>query len=398
MDNVPENQTKLIWVEGEMDVLSLAEAGIYSVSVPQGAGEKKLDCIENCFEFIDRFKEHIIAVDNDSAGDILKQSLIDRLGKLNCRIVNWKQYKDANEALIADENLKDYIDNAEAIQPKGIVTFYDEIDSICDYIYGSDDNFYSTGWDSLDRLIKIRTGYLMVVSGYPSRGKTTFVDNLLMNLSKHYDFKHLVASFESTIPTRYCSLVEMYAEKPYFQLKDDNEIMGSNYDFISEHFYNFDIERLWSVEEICEETELAVKRYGIKTLVIDPYNRLNNKFSNGREDLYIGQILAKLSMLAKKLDILIIFVAHPKKPDGEKSPSLYSISGSSDWYNMADYGLIVHRSRENDGKLSNHPFIFVEKVKNFFLGKPSGGEINLHYNITKRVLECGWNMNSGNEF
>ena len=238
----------------------------------------------------------------------------------------------------------------------------------------------------------------MVVSGYPSRGKTTFVDNLLMNLSKQYDFKHLVASFESTIPTRYCSLVEIYTEKPYFQLKDNDEIMGSNYDFICEHFYNFDIERLWSVEEICEETELAVKRYGIKTLVIDPYNRLNNKFSNGREDLYIGQILAKLSMLAKKLDILIIFVAHPKKPDGEKSPSLYSISGSSDWYNMADYGLIVHRARENDGKLSNYPYIFVEKVKNFFLGKPSGGEINLHYNTTKRVLECGWNMNGGNGF
>ena len=397
MDNVKDTDI-LIWVEGEVDVLSLAEQGISAVSVPQGAQEKKLECIENCYEFVDKFKEHIIAVDNDANGDILKQTLIDRLGKLNCRIVNWKQYKDANEALIGGEALSEFIDNSEMLLPKGIISYYDEIDEICNYVYGKDEDFYSTGWENLDNLIKLRTGYMMIVTGYPSRGKSTFVDNLLMNLSKQYGLRHLVASFETTIATRYITLLEMYTQKPFYQLKQNDEILGSNYDFINDHFYNFDIDKLWTVDEICEETELAIKKYGVKTLVIDPYNRLNNKFNGNREDLYIGQMLAKLSMLAKKLDILVIFVAHPRKPDGEKSPSLYSISGSGDWYNMADYGLIVHRSRETNGELSNYPFVFVEKVKNFFLGKPSGGEINLHYDKTKRVLECGWNMKSGNEF
>ncbi|MCR5266765.1 MAG: toprim domain-containing protein [Cyanobacteria bacterium RUI128] len=396
MDNVKDTDT-LIWVEGEVDVLSLAEVGINAVSVPQGAQEKKLECIENCYEFVDRFKEHVIAVDNDANGDILKQTLLDRLGKLNCKIVNWKQYKDANDVLVAGDNLTEFIENAETLSPKGIISYYDQLDEICNYVYGKDENFYSTGWANLDNLIKLRTGYMMIVTGYPSRGKSTFVDNLLINLSKQYGLRHLVASFESTIATRYITLLEMYTQKPFYKLKQDDEILGDNYDFINDHFYSFDIDRLWTVDEICEETELAIKRYGIKTLVIDPYNRLNNKFTNNREDLYIGQMLAKLSMLAKKLDILIIFVAHPRKPDGEKSPSLYSISGSGDWYNMADYGIIVHRSRETNGKLSNYPFVFVEKVKNFFLGKPSGGEISLHYDITKRVLECGWNMNGGKD-
>jgi len=229
---------------------------------------------------------------------------------------------------------------------------------------------------------------MMIVTGYPSRGKSTFVDNLLMILSKKYHLKHLIASFENIIATHYNSLFEMYVECPIYKYlrEHDNNIFGEPFEFIADHFYSFDIDRLWTVDEICERTELAVKKYGIKTLVIDPYNRLKNDYKD-REDKYIGSILSKLSMLAKKLDILVIFVAHPKKPDGEKTPNMYSISGSGDWYNMADYGIVIHRERNQDGKLSNFPTVFIEKVKNHFLGSPSGGEITLQYNIYKRILQ-----------
>ena len=227
----------------------------------------------------------------------------------------------------------------------------------------------------------------MIVTGYPSRGKSTFVDNLLINLSERYDMKHLIASFESSIPIHYNSLLEMHAKKPIYQLKNDEQILDpDNFAFIAEHFLRFDIERQWTIDEICESTELAARKFGTKTLVIDPYNKLNNKFSDGREDLYVGNILSKLIMLAKKLDILVIFVAHPKKPDGEKMPNMYSISGSSDWYNMADYGIVVHRNRQENGKLSNTPEIMVQKVKNFALGSPGGGSIMLYYDSDKRIL------------
>lgn len=388
MDLVKNTDT-LVWVEGEVDVLSLAEQGITSVSVPQGASENKFECIENCYDFIQSFKTHIIAVDNDMPGDKLKGNLLNRLGRDKCRLVNWKQYKDANEALIEDEDLKTFIDNAEDIAPDGIVTFFDSMNEIYSYNFEKDKNYYESGWESFDKLVKLRTGYLMIVSGYPSRGKSTFVDNLLVNLSKKYDAKHLVASFESSVGGHYNTLLEMYTQSPIYKYLRENkdEIFGAPFEFIDEHFYRFDIERLWTVDEIVERVELAVRKYGIKTLVIDPYNRLNNKITNSREDLYVGSILSKLSMLAKRLDILVIFVAHPKKPDGEKMPNMYSISGSGDWYNMADYGIIVHRDRKEDGKLSDMPTIFIEKVKNHFLGETSGGTIHLLYNRTERVLK-----------
>lgn len=387
MDEVKDTEI-LIWVEGEMDVLAFAEQGFKAVSVPNGANEKNLECIENCFEFIEKFNTHIIAVDNDPPGDGLKLNLLNRLGKEKCRIVDWKQYKDANEALMAGEDLSTFISDSKDIAPDGIMNFYDSFDEIYKYNFERDTDFYRTGWPKLDDIIKLRTGYLMIVTGYPSRGKSTFVDNLLVNLSRNYNIKHLIASFEHVQAQHFNQLLEMYAKLPIYKITKEHEdfMFGAGLEFIADHFYRFDIDKLWTVEEICERTILAAKKYGIKTLTIDPYNRLNNDFKD-REDRYVGQILSKLSMLAKKLNILVIFVAHPKKPDGEKMPNMYSISGSGDWYNMADYGIIVHRERATDGKLSDSPKIFVEKVKNFSLGNPSGGGIELFYDKEERIIK-----------
>lgn len=387
MDLVKDTDT-LIWVEGEVDVLSFAEQGISAVSIPQGASENKLECIENCFEFIDQFKTHIIAVDNDVPGDKLKLNLLNRLGRDKCKVVNWKRYKDANEALMGGEDLKQFIEAAEDINPDGITTFFDSFDEIYKYNFEKEEDYYETSWDKFNQLVRIRTGYLMIITGYPSRGKSTFVDNLLIDLSQKYGLKHLIASFESVIAGHYNSLAEMYNQDTIYHLIQNEKLLDSNtLGFIGEHFYRFDINKRWTVDEICERTRLAVKKYGVKTLTIDPYNRLNNNYTD-REDRYIGTILSQLSMLAKELDILVIFVAHPKKPDGEKMPNMYSISGSGDWYNMADYGIIIHRERsEATGKLSNMPLVFVQKVKNHFLGKPSGGSFTLMYDECKRILK-----------
>lgn len=390
-----KDEKSLIIVEGEVDVLSLAEQGINAVSVPQGGSDKKLECLSNCSnEFLQNFDTFIIATDNDEVGNGLKENLINRFPKDKCKVVHWGRYKDANEALVAGENLHEYIDNAEYLKTDGVISFNDVWDDIYNELFEEDKNYFSTGWERLDRIIKIKTGYLMVVSGYPSRGKSTFVDNLLVNLTKQYGFKHLIASFENTMGNYYKTIYEMYNQQPFWKLVNEDKnkafekmLCADDFFFLNEHFILFDNNRVWSVDNICERAELEVMKHGIKTLVIDPYNRLQNDYSD-REDKYIGSILAKLCMLAKRLNILVIFVAHPRKPDGESIPTMYSISGSSDWYNMADYGIIVHRDRDSfTQKLNNSPIIHIQKVKNFVLGDPSGGKISLFYNTNKRILE-----------
>ena len=367
---------QLVVVEGEIDVLSFAVKGIEAVSVPQGASENKLECIDNCWDWLQKFDTYVIAVDNDSAGDKLKANLLSRLDKNKCKTVNFAQYKDANEVLCGGGDLQNIIANAEYIAPDGVVSFYDCIEEIYEFKVNGYTKGYSTGWASVDEKFTIKTSHLMIVTGYPSRGKSFFTDNLLFNLSQQYGLKHLIASFENTNANHFSRFAQMYTEKKFSEIPPEE--FQDAYKFIGDHFYRLHIDRLWTVDEIIESCELAVRKYGIKTLTIDPYNRLNNNYTE-REDKYVGSILAKLSMLAKKLDILVIFIAHPKKPDGEKLPTMYSISGSSDWYNMADYGLIIHRERLENGELENKPKIIAAKIKDFNLGDPSGGEVQLEY-------------------
>ena len=69
LDGIKDADTCYI-VEGEMDALSLIQAGIKNVvSVPNGAtiSTNNLSYLDNCFEYFINKKEIILWVDNDIA-------------------------------------------------------------------------------------------------------------------------------------------------------------------------------------------------------------------------------------------------------------------------------------------------------------------------------------------
>ncbi|KAL2603741.1 hypothetical protein AAZV13_09G027400 [Glycine max] len=127
--------SEIIIVEGEIDKLSLEEAGFQNcVSVPVGAPEKvsskDLPPIEkdtafrylwNCKEYLDKAVRIILATDNDPPGQALAEELARRLGRERCWRVLWPKkdefssFKDANEVLkyMGADALKKLVENAE---------------------------------------------------------------------------------------------------------------------------------------------------------------------------------------------------------------------------------------------------------------------------------------------
>lgn len=388
MDLVPTTEKELIIVEGEIDVLSLYECGKYAVSVPQGGSERKLECLDNCFSFIDSFETYIIAVDDDETGHGLMERLIKRLGIGNCKIVNWLEFggKDANEVLMKDKNSVDVaLMLAEYLEIDGIEGIKENKEQIIDFYHNGYSSGLSTGWKCLDKIFTIKTQHLMVVTGIPTRGKSFFVDNLLYNLTASNDWNHLICSFENSFPAHFARFAQFKIEKPFGGLgKMTLNQVDECIEYFNERLRRFTLKKQWNIDEIIEYGEYAVKRYGIKTLTIDPYNKLNNSFTE-REDKYIDDILSKLITFSRKNDVLVIFIAHPTKLQKDVIPTLYSISGGSSWYNMADYGIIIHREKVGDS-LCNTPEIIVQKVKDFHLGNPSGGSVKLQYSEMKHKL------------
>ncbi|KAM1045299.1 hypothetical protein EV1_035916 [Malus domestica] len=128
---------EIIIVEGEIDKLSLEEAGFCNcVSVPDGAPVKsstKLPPVEkdtayqylwNCKQNLDKVSRIILATDNDKPGQALAKDIARRLGTHRCWQVSWPKkdevsyYKDANEVLkdMGPDALKKVIGNAEPYQ------------------------------------------------------------------------------------------------------------------------------------------------------------------------------------------------------------------------------------------------------------------------------------------
>lgn len=119
LDAIIGDKTAVI-CEGEIDCLSLHEAGIYNaVSVPNGAsvkGDNKLEYIYNCMDYLYDKEKIIIFTDNDVAGQKLKKELTEILGPYRCYFIDYpKDCKDANHILTTHgkEFLKQLVDNAK---------------------------------------------------------------------------------------------------------------------------------------------------------------------------------------------------------------------------------------------------------------------------------------------
>jgi twinkle protein len=94
------------------------------------------------------------------------------------------------------------------------------------------------------------------------------------------------------------------------------------------------------------------------------------------ETEYVSEMLGKVKRFAVNHDVHVWFVAHPVKmqPQNGKMPvpTLYDISGSANWTNKADVGLVVHRNFD-----TNQAEIHVQKVRDKWVGQP--GRVTLDY-------------------
>ncbi|MEM7047054.1 MAG: DnaB-like helicase C-terminal domain-containing protein [Pseudomonadota bacterium] len=392
LDGVPEGAKKLIITEGEIDALSFVEAGIMNVvSVPNGAPQQpvedddspKFEYLTACKDFLRRFDTFILAVDGDDPGKILAEELARRLGKHKCRIVTWPTgqdapCKDANETLLVHgpAGLQAAIDEAAPYPIKGLFGVGRFADKTRQVYRDGHDRAYSTGWARLDDLMKVVPGMLTVVTGTPGSGKSEFIDSLMMNLATSHDWRFAVASFENDPGEDHLpKLAQKYLAMPFWPgptaRMGDGDLETALAWLTDRFFFIAADDESPTIDWLIEKAEAAVAFYGIKGLVIDPYNEIEHRRPrNMNETEYISALIGKVKRFARNRGVHVWFIAHPQKmprnKDGHRpAPSLYDISGSAHWANKADVGLIVHRTpgeRETTIKIAKIRFSWFGQV------------------------------------
>lgn len=371
--------------EGEMDALSFVECGRTDVvSVPNGANAN-LDYLDDYLEQYFDDKETIyIAVDTDTKGVVLRDELMRRFGVERCRVVEYGEgCKDANEHLIkyGKASLLQCLADAPETAIDGVFTVTD--------FEGSLDAVFEAGWKqgatighpNFDALCSFETKRLCVVSGIPGSGKSEFIDEIAERLNVRYGWKFAMFSPENA-PLAYhaAKLVEKFTGKRFSKKTLGADLYKKAKEHLEENFFFIVPKDNFKLDNILDKAKSLVRRKGIKALVIDPFNRLENEIPSGMtETNYISKALDKLTEFAQKHDVMVVLMAHPNKQIKDKdgvipAPTMYDINGSANFFNKADFGIVVHRNR-----IANNVEVHVQKVKFRHLG--TCGTAYFHYNL-----------------
>ena len=368
----PDAPKEVVFVEGEMDVLALYEAGVTNATtLPDGASktikiggdDKRFAALRNC-PWIEDAERVLLAGDNDEAGLTLRAELVRRFGAPVCWTVEWAEgRKDANETLMnlsGDDPtvLAAYLEDATPMPIDGIHGVNEYRDQVLELYHGKFVKPFSTGFDHLDEIYKVMPGTFNVVTGVPSHGKSNFIDQLAVNLMRNDDWRFAVFSPEHSTTNHIRRLVEKVAERPFDpgpnpRMTEDQ--LNKAMDFLNNkiHFIEAE-ERVPDIDWILDCIKGTVLRYGVRGAIIDPYNEISSRRDVGkREDEHVRDLISSCKLLCRNHGLTIWMVAHPTKlqrdPNGKRPvPELYDIAGAAHWYNMADAGLVVYRNFATD--------------------------------------------------
>ena len=396
LDAIKDSKECII-TEGEIDCISFVEAGYkYAVSVPNGAttGSVNLTYLDNCIEYFENKEVIYIATDNDTNGINLKNELIRRLGWEKCRIIDFKDCKDANEFLIKYKGIElvNLIKQAKEIKIEGIKFVEDYIETMLFTKRNGKERGTTTHIEKLDKHFTHRKGEVTLWTGYNNEGKSAFLLFLAIAKAKNEGWRFGCFSPENMpITDFYDDLIHTYVGKstdPYFRnvMTDDEYLHGA--EFINDHFYMIDPDESYTIDTILDKAKYLIKRYGINSLIIDPYNQIEHQMERGeREDLYISCFMNKLKKFAVVYNISIHLVAHQVTPivqtgQDYPTPDQYKIKGGGTFSDKADNVIIVWRPLRRSNPDDTLVKIMVSKIKKQRLvGLP--GDVDMFYNRTK---------------
>jgi len=350
----------LIITEGEIDCMSLYEAGITNVvSVPSGCED--LNWVELCYDWLEKFQTIILFGDNDEPGRRMVQTLTKRLDESRCRVVeDYPEYapgaycKDANEILyrFGDLELIDMVENAREIPIRGLV----DLGSVAPTDPTAVPRI-KTNIPTLDALTGgLLEGGISVVVGKAGSGKSCLSNGIILNaINQGYPVCVYTGEFTTTRAQYWLNL--QAAGSDYLTLKYD-PIKGKKIpvlpytvqeriiDWYRGKLFLYDNEEVFSGDEadsVLTVFSAAARRYGVKLFVVD---NLMTITSDKEDETAAQRVFAnKLKRFAKKYDVAVLLVAHARKTKAGEKLSADDLSGASATNNLADMTLAVEPGR-----------------------------------------------------
>ncbi len=386
---------RLIMTEGQIDSLSVTEAGIENaVSVP--TGKNGFTWFPHCWDWIQQFTELVVFGDCEKGIITLLDEMKSRFpGTVKAvRQQDYKGCKDANEILMkyGKDAVRYAVNNAE-IQPIRAVKELADVKAVDLFKMPK----IATGIARVDNVLSggIYFGQTVIITGKRGEGKSTLASQIVANALnagkkifvysgelQDYFFKRWL---NLQIAGKHEVIERTEADKTtsYYITNTTDEKISEWYRGRAYLFDNMAVEDE-ELTELLDIIEKAVRQYGIDLVLLD--NLMSALDVGMSVDLYRAQskFVDKLVKLAKRLNVVVILVAHPRK-NKFSNDDTDEISGSADITNKVD---IVMTYKRVDGMSEDVRKLSISK--NRLTGRLATGEkeIMLFYDTaSKRISD-----------
>lgn len=224
-----------------------------------------------------------------------------------------------------------------------------------------EESFIKSGIHVIDKKMRgLKKGYVSVISGLRASGKSSVISEVCLDC---VDSKNRVGVFSGELaPKNFMRWMNLqaagkgYVESTQFEgyYNVSRKYQEKIANWLGDKFFLYNNEYGNDFSAIMEEFEKKIESDKLDLLILDNLMAFNiSGLSDNKWDAQTEFVLS-LQRLAKRKDIHIVFVAHPRKAMGFLR--LDDISGTGDLGNAVDNAFIVHRVNNDFKRLTKLTF------------------------------------------
>ena len=353
----------LLVVEGEIDCLSVIEAGYSNVvSIPNGCANSQW--IQYNWEWLEQFDKIILWFDSDEAGIKARNDILYRLGTWRTYYIeinpedttpNGARIKDANEVLYfkGKDRVLQYINKPLEIPVENV----SDLSKAEDFDIEHAEGLYTGIKELDDQIYKLTFGTLNIITGKSGEGKSVFVNQVAICQAVQQGYDVFVFSGELPAPILRNWVETNMIGREYITMKDGHvRVFNPEQRKLMQNWYAgkvlvYDDDYNTTATALLNKMEELARKCGTKVFLIDNLMMIDLECNEEGRLQAEKEFVNKLIFFAKKYNVLVFLVAHPRKT-GEIRVTKEDIAGSGNIVNLAHMVFSVHRytAKEKEGE------------------------------------------------
>ena len=393
----PSSGKRIIVYEGELDAASGYEAmtGWPHVSLPHGAASAKKD-IQKQYDLFQGYEEIVLFFDGDEAGRKAAEDAASVLPPGKTKIARLESYKDASEALQANDSeaIRKAIWDAKPYQPDGIVDAKTLLKEVTTPQKPFDHEYPYKGLN--EKLHGIRYGTLITFTSGTGQGKSTITREIathLLNKGERVGFLDLEASNRQTA----LGLMSTAVGKPlHIGEHSEKELKEHFHNTIANwNLYMFDGFGSFDPSVVYNRIEYLASGLECRVIFLDHLSILLSGL-DGDERRMIDQTMTKLRSLVERTGITLFLVSHLRRTSNDRKSheeggrvSLGQLRGSHSIAQISDAVVALERDQQSETERSDTT---LRVIKDRY-----SGQTGIACKLTYDLSSCRFNENETTE-